>query len=182
MMPRIVSKIAMATSPITSTSSVLSVRCTSTLSITTWKNSGETRAKSWRKNEASRTSPSRWRYLWIAPRWRKQYGNEILAAVISEAEALAVSEPVAWITAALKTRIGETDGSRITRPHAGSATSNEAAFLASMARGAIKVLEKSNPPRSSGATSRVISPAVEANAQSKPKAGDRKSYRGTGQF
>jgi hypothetical protein len=105
-------------------------------------------------------------------RWRKQYGNEILAAVISEAEALAVSEPVAWITAALKTRIGETDGSRITRPHAGSATSNEAAFLASMARGAIKVLEKSNPSRSSGSTSRDISPAVEANAQSKSKARD----------
>src|SRR5262249_2415223 len=44
-MPRMVSKIAIATSPMISTSSVLSVRCTSTLSMTTWKNSGETSAK-----------------------------------------------------------------------------------------------------------------------------------------
>ena len=51
-MPRIVSKIEMVTSPMTSTSSVLKVRLTSTLSMTTWKNSGETSAKSWRKNEA----------------------------------------------------------------------------------------------------------------------------------
>ncbi len=29
--------------------------------MTTWKNRGETSAKSWRKNEAARTSPSRWR-------------------------------------------------------------------------------------------------------------------------
>ena len=105
-------------------------------------------------------------------RWRKQYGDEFLAEVLSNAERVAVSEPVAWITAALKTRNGETDGSRSTRPHAGSATSNEAAFLASMARGAINVLEKSNPARSSGSTSRDISLAIEANAQSKPKARD----------
>jgi hypothetical protein len=105
-------------------------------------------------------------------RWRKQYGNEILAAVISEAEALTLSEPVAWITATLKARIGEIDGSRTTRPHTGSATSNEAAFLASMARGAIKVLEKSNPPRSNGPTPRDISPAADSNSQSKPKARD----------
>ena len=44
------------------------LRCTSTLSITTWKNSGDTSAKSWRKNEATSTSLSRRRYLWIAPR------------------------------------------------------------------------------------------------------------------
>ena len=44
------------------------MRLASTLSMTTWKNSGETSAKSWRKNEATRTSPSRWRYLWMAPR------------------------------------------------------------------------------------------------------------------
>lgn len=105
-------------------------------------------------------------------RWRKQYGNEMLAAVISEAEALAVSEPVAWITAALKTRSGEIDGSSTTRPYTGSATSNEAAFLASMARGAIKVLEKNNPSRSSGSTSRDICLAIETDTQSKPKARD----------
>ena len=46
----------------------LSERCTSTLSITTWKNSGETSAKICRKNDATSTSPSRRRYLWIAPR------------------------------------------------------------------------------------------------------------------
>ena len=63
-----VSNIEMATRPITSTSSVLSERCTSTLSITTWKNSGETSAKICRKNDATSTSPSRRRYLWIAPR------------------------------------------------------------------------------------------------------------------
>jgi hypothetical protein len=102
-------------------------------------------------------------------RWRKQYGSEMLAAVLSEAEALAVSEPVAWIIAALKIRSGEEDVSGLTRPRAGSATSNEAAFLASMARGAIKVLEKGNPSRSSGPPSRDICLAVEANAQSKPK-------------
>ena len=33
-------------------------RCTSTLSMTTWKNSGETSAKNCRKNEATSTSPS----------------------------------------------------------------------------------------------------------------------------
>ena len=44
------------------------LRCTSTLSMTTWKNSGETSANSCRKNEATSTSPSRRRYLWIAPR------------------------------------------------------------------------------------------------------------------
>ena len=52
----------------TSTSSVFSERCTSTLSMTTWKNSGETSANNCRKNDASSTSPSRRRYLWIAPR------------------------------------------------------------------------------------------------------------------
>ena len=40
----------------TSTSSVLSARCTSTLSMTTWKNSGETSANICRKNEATSTS------------------------------------------------------------------------------------------------------------------------------
>ena len=67
-MPSTVSNIEIATRPITSTSSVLSERCTSTLSMTTWKNSGETSANSCRKNDASSTSPSRCRYLWIAPR------------------------------------------------------------------------------------------------------------------
>jgi hypothetical protein len=105
-------------------------------------------------------------------RWRKQYGSEMLAAVLSEAEALAVSEPVAWIIAALKIRSGDTDGSRLARPHARSATPNEAAFLASMARGAIKVLEESKPSRSSGSTSRDICLAVEANAQPKSKGRD----------
>ena len=57
-----------ATRPITSTSSVVRPRCTSTLSMTTWKNSGETRAKTCRKNDATSTSPRRRRYLWIAPR------------------------------------------------------------------------------------------------------------------
>ena len=52
----------------TSTSRVFSERCTSTLSMTTWKNSGETSANNCRKNDASSTSPSRRRYLWIAPR------------------------------------------------------------------------------------------------------------------
>ena len=36
--------------------------------MTTWKNSGETSANSCRKNDATSTSPSRRRYLWIAPR------------------------------------------------------------------------------------------------------------------
>ena len=66
--PRPVSKIAMAARPMTRTSSVLILRCTSTLSITTWKNSGEIRANSWRKSEASKTSPSSLWYLRIAPR------------------------------------------------------------------------------------------------------------------
>ena len=57
-MPRTVSNTEIATRPITSTSSVLMLRCTSTLSITTWKNSGETSAKSCRKNDATSTSPS----------------------------------------------------------------------------------------------------------------------------
>ncbi|MGY4295846.1 hypothetical protein ACVWXN_003941 [Bradyrhizobium sp. i1.4.4] len=51
----------------TSTSSVDSERWTSTLSITTWKNSGETSAKNCRKNEAASTSPNSRRYLPIAP-------------------------------------------------------------------------------------------------------------------
>ena len=62
-----VSNRVMVTRPITSTSSVLMLRCTSTLSITTWKNSGDTRAKSCRK-EATRTSLKWRRYLWMAPR------------------------------------------------------------------------------------------------------------------
>ena len=36
--------------------------------MTTWKNNGETRANSCRKNDATSTSPRRCRYLWIAPR------------------------------------------------------------------------------------------------------------------
>ena len=58
----------MATRPIISTSSVLRLRCTSTLSITTWKNSGEISANSCRKKEAINTSLSWRRYLPIAPR------------------------------------------------------------------------------------------------------------------
>ena len=67
-MPSTVSNTEIATRPSTSTSSVLSERCTSTLSMTTWKNSGETSPNNCRKNDATSTSPSRWRYLWIAPR------------------------------------------------------------------------------------------------------------------
>ena len=67
-MPRTVSKIEMATRPTTSTSRVLKDRWTSTLSMTTWKNSGETRANSCRKNDATNTSLRRCRYLWIAAR------------------------------------------------------------------------------------------------------------------
>ena len=52
-----------AASPITSTWSVLRLRCTRTLSITTWKNSGVTSAKICRKNEATRTSVRSLRYL-----------------------------------------------------------------------------------------------------------------------
>ena len=63
-----VSKIEIASRPMTSTSRVLKARCTSTLSMTTWKNSGETRANSCRKNDATSTSLRRCRYLWIAPR------------------------------------------------------------------------------------------------------------------
>ncbi|MCY1559491.1 hypothetical protein D9M68_965370 [compost metagenome] len=47
----------------TSTSSVVMPRCTSTLSITTWKNSGLTSAKSWRMKEMKSTSPSSLRCL-----------------------------------------------------------------------------------------------------------------------
>src|SRR5262249_28191146 len=67
-MPRMASNIEIATRPMTSTSRVPKDRCTSTLSITTWKNSGETRANSCRKNDATSTSLRRCRYLWIAPR------------------------------------------------------------------------------------------------------------------
>jgi hypothetical protein len=67
-MPSTVSNSEIATSPITSMSSVVTERCTSTLSITTWKNSGEMRAKICRKNEASRTSLSRRLYFLTAPR------------------------------------------------------------------------------------------------------------------
>ena len=63
-----VSKTEIASRPTTSTSSVLNERCTSTLSMTTWKNSGETSANSCRKKDAISTSPRRCRYLWIAPR------------------------------------------------------------------------------------------------------------------
>ena len=51
------------TSPMTSTSSVVSPRCTSTLSITTWKNSGLTSANSCRNSEIVSTSPSSRRCL-----------------------------------------------------------------------------------------------------------------------
>ncbi len=58
-----VSNTPIVTSPIMSTSSVLMPRCTSTLSITTWKNSGETSAKICRKKDATITSPRSRRYL-----------------------------------------------------------------------------------------------------------------------
>ncbi len=48
------------------TSSVDRPRCTSTLSITTWKNSGVARAKICKANDTSSTSPSSRRYLTIA--------------------------------------------------------------------------------------------------------------------
>lgn len=57
------SKSTTTTRPMTSTSRVVRPRCTSTLSITTWKKSGETSAKSCRKSEMSITSPSSWRCL-----------------------------------------------------------------------------------------------------------------------
>src|SRR4029453_11407121 len=63
-----VSKIEVATRPTTSTSRVLKARCTSTLSMTTWRNSGEIKANSCRKNNATSPSLKRRRYLWIAPR------------------------------------------------------------------------------------------------------------------
>ena len=47
----------------TSTSSVVRPRCTSTLSITTWKNSGLTSANSCRNSETTSTSPNSRRYL-----------------------------------------------------------------------------------------------------------------------
>ena len=55
-------------SPITSTSNVDKVRCTSTLSMTTWKNNGDTSANNCRKKDAISTSPSMRRYLWMAPK------------------------------------------------------------------------------------------------------------------
>ena len=51
-----VSNSEIVTRPMTSTSSVLRLRCTSTLSMTTWKNSGEISANSCRKNDATSTS------------------------------------------------------------------------------------------------------------------------------
>ena len=63
-----VSNSAIPSSPITSTSSVSRLRWTRTLSMTTWKNSGETSANSCRKKEANSTSASCRRYLWMAPR------------------------------------------------------------------------------------------------------------------
>ena len=62
-----VSKIEIASRPMTSTSSVLRPRWTNTLSMTTWKNRGDTRANNCRKNDATSTSLRRCRYLWIAP-------------------------------------------------------------------------------------------------------------------
>src|SRR5260370_13507032 len=67
-MPKTVSKSEIATKPMISTSSVLDARCTSTLSMTTWKNSGETRPSSCRNSNPSSGSRRRCRYLWIAPR------------------------------------------------------------------------------------------------------------------
>ena len=62
------SNTAIVTSPIMMTSRVPRVRLTSTLSITTWKNSGDTSENNCRKNDATSTS-ARWRrYLWMAPR------------------------------------------------------------------------------------------------------------------
>ena len=46
----------MATRPSNKTSSVPRLRCTTTLSIMTWKKRGEIRPKIWSKNEANRTS------------------------------------------------------------------------------------------------------------------------------
>src|SRR5215831_3508713 len=66
-MPRTVSKIEIASKPTISTSSVLNPRCTSTLSMTTWKNKGETSPNNCKKNDAISTSLRRRRYLWIAP-------------------------------------------------------------------------------------------------------------------
>ncbi|MGY4459899.1 hypothetical protein ACVWYI_003859 [Bradyrhizobium sp. LB13.1] len=57
------------------------------MSITTWKNSGETNAKSWRKNEAATTSPSSRRYLPIAPmnqvmsKWRPRSDSPARRAI-----------------------------------------------------------------------------------------------------
>ena len=70
----------MVISPRTRTSRVLSDRCTNTLSITTWKNSGEARPMSCRKNEPTSTSPRRWRYLWIAPRNQVTSKRRVMSA------------------------------------------------------------------------------------------------------
>jgi hypothetical protein len=60
------SKTTTTSRPPAMTSSVVRPRCTSTLSITTWKNSGVTSAKSCRTKETSSTSPSNLRYLTTA--------------------------------------------------------------------------------------------------------------------
>jgi hypothetical protein len=66
-MPESATSNSMTTSrPTAITSSVVMPRWTSTLSITTWKNNGVTKAKSCRTKETSSTSPSSLRYLTTA--------------------------------------------------------------------------------------------------------------------
>ena len=64
--PSRVSKIPMQISATIKTSRLDSPRLTSTLSITTWNKSGDTNAKSCKKNEAKITSPNSLRYLTTA--------------------------------------------------------------------------------------------------------------------
>ncbi len=91
-MPSTVSNREIATSPIASTSRVDSERCTSTLSITTWKNSGETSANSCRKNEASSTSPSSRLYFRIAPR-NQEMSNWRVRSVSPARRVIRISPP-----------------------------------------------------------------------------------------
>ena len=91
--PSTLSKTETAMRPITSTSSVVKPRCTSTLSMTTWKNSGETSANSWRKKDATSTSVKKRRYLCIA--CRNQVTSNRRASSPSEARrASSTSRPL----------------------------------------------------------------------------------------
>ncbi len=75
------------------TSSVVMPLCTNTLSITTWKNSGVTSAKSCRTKDTSNTSPSSLRYLTTAG--MNQVKSNFASSPASEArEANRISPPL----------------------------------------------------------------------------------------